>query len=294
MEYRKITNLLGNIPDKVRRLITKKWIEVHDQSGETYTTNKQIRFKTSMLRSDLCDYSDKYIVVKGKLIVTNPNNNAYDKKLALKNNAPFLSCISKINNTFIDNAEDLDIVMSMYNLLEYSKNYRKTTGSLWNYYRDEPNGGAVGNINYSIKNSKSFDYKRSITGKLEGNNVEKDDIEIVVPLKFLSNFFRSLNILLVNCEVSLALTWSANCVITSKATREADPDDDPAVAGINNPTNAVFKITDCKLHVPVVTLSAENDNKLLEQLKTGFKKRLNGINIDQKCQTRLKITILTI
>ena len=294
MEYQKITNLLGNIPDKVRRLITKKWIEVHDQSGETYTTNKQIRFKTSMLRSDLCDYSDEYIVVKAKIIVTNPNNNAYDKKLALKNNAPFLSCISKINNTFTDNAEDLDIVMSMYNLLEYSKNYRKTTGSLWNYYRDESNGGAVGNINYSIKNSKSFDYKRSITGKLEGSNVEKDDIEIVVPLKFLSNFFRSLNILLVNCEVSLTLTWSANCVITSKATREADPDADLAVAGINNPTNAVFKITDCKLHVPVVTLSAENDNNVLEQLKTGFKKRLNGINIDQKCQTRLKITILTI
>ena len=128
MEYQKITNLLGNIPDKVRRLITKKWIEVHDQSGETYTTNKQIRFKTSMLRSDLCDYSDEYIVVKGKIIVTNPNNNAYDKKLALKNNAPFLSCISKINNTFTDNAEDLDIVMSMYNLLEYSKNYRKKLG----------------------------------------------------------------------------------------------------------------------------------------------------------------------
>ena len=76
----------------------------------------------------------------------------------------------------------------MYNLLEYSKNYRKTTGSLWNYYRDEPNSGAVGKINYSIKDSKPFNYKTSITGKLEGNNVEKDDVEIVVPLKYLSNF----------------------------------------------------------------------------------------------------------
>ena len=141
-----------------------------------------------MLRPYPCDYSDAYIVVKGKITVTNPNNNAYDKKLALKNNAPFFSCISKINNTLIDNAEDLDIIMPMYNLLEYSKNYRKTTGSLWNYYRDEPNSGAVGNINYSIKNSKSFDYKTSITGKLEGNNVEEDDVEIVAPLKYLSNF----------------------------------------------------------------------------------------------------------
>ena len=187
-----------------------------------------------MLRSDLCNYSDAYIVVKGKITVTNPNIDAYDKKLALKNNAPFLSCIPKINNTFIDNAEDLDIVMPMYNLLEYRKNYRKTTSSLFNYYRDEPNSAAVGNINDSIKDSKSFDYKTSNTGKLEGNNVEKDDVEIDV-------------------EVPLTLTWSENCVITSKVTREADPDADPAVAGINNPTIAVFKITDCKLYLPIVT-----------------------------------------
>ena len=91
-------------------------------------------------------------------------------------------------------------------------------------------------------------------------------------LKYLGNFWRTLDIPLINCEVSLTLTWSENCVIASKATREADPDADPAVAGINNPTNAIFKITDCKLYVPVVTLSAENDNKLLEQLKTGFKR----------------------
>ena len=78
-----------------------------------------------MLGSDLCDYSDAYIVVKGKIIVTNPDNDAYEKKLAFKNNAPFTSCISKINNTLIDNAEDLDIVMSMYNLIEYSIDYKK-------------------------------------------------------------------------------------------------------------------------------------------------------------------------
>ena len=173
-----------------------------------------------MLRSDLCDFNDAYIVVKGNITVTNPNNNAYDEKLAFKNNAPFTNCISKINNTLIDNAEDLDIVMSMYNLLEYNKSYRKISGMLYNYYRDEPNSGAVGNINYSIKNSKSFDCKTSITGKLEGNNVEKDDVEIVVPLKYLSNFGRTLDIPLINCEVSLTLTWSENCVITSKATRE--------------------------------------------------------------------------
>ena len=128
MEYQKITNLLSSTLDKkVPRFITKKWIEVNDQSGGVYSADKQIRLKISMLRSDLCDYFDAYIVVKGKITVTkgfnnNANNNAYDKKLALKNNVPFISCISKISGVLIENAEDLDIVMPMYNLLEYSKN----------------------------------------------------------------------------------------------------------------------------------------------------------------------------
>ena len=106
--------------------------------------------------------------------------------------------------------------------------------------------------------------------------------------KFLSNFFRSLNTLLVNCEVSLTLTWSENCVITSKATREADPDVDHAVDGINNPTNAVFTITDCKLYVPVVTLSAEDDNKLLEQLKTRFKRTITWKKYRSKMSNQTK------
>ena len=151
-------------------------------------------------------------------------------------------------------------------MLEYSKNYRKTTRSLWNYYRDEPNSGTEGNINYSIKNSKSFNCKTSITGKLEGNNLEKENVEIVVPLKYLSNFWRTLDMPLINCEVSLTLTWSQNCVLISRAYREANP----AVAGTNNPTNATFKIKDTKLYVPVVILSAQDGNELLEQLKTGF------------------------
>ena len=91
-----------------------------------------------MLRSDLCDFSNAYIVVKGDIIVTSPNNAKRNKSVTFKNNAPFINCITKINGIKIDNAEDLDVVMPMYNLLEYSKNYKKTTGSLWNYYRDQP------------------------------------------------------------------------------------------------------------------------------------------------------------
>ena len=161
MEYQKITNLLGTTLDEIPRFITKKWVEVHDQSGsadDRYKPNKQIRFKTSMLRSDLCDYSDAYIVVKGTITLDGAANaNKRNKGTAFKNNAPFISCISKINNTLIDNAKDLDVVMPMYNLLEYSKNYRKTTGSLWNYYRDEPS-------NPFSFDSISFKCKASITG----------------------------------------------------------------------------------------------------------------------------------
>ena len=159
MEFNKINNLLGPANDKVPRFITKKWIEVQSQSGSTYNTSKLIRFKTSMLRSDLCNYSDVYVWVKGKITVTNENDNAnFNKDLTLKNNAPFISCISKINGELV--TEDLDIVMPMYNLLEYSKNYEKTSGSLLNYYNDEPSEITIGAgnnaINVSIRNSKSF------------------------------------------------------------------------------------------------------------------------------------------
>ena len=136
------------------------------------------------------------------------------KKLVFKNNAPFINCISKINGVKIGNAEDLYVVTPMYNLLEYSKNYRKTAGSLWNYYRDEPNSGVNGGINYSIMNSKSFDYKVNfIENGVAQGNLTKNDVKIVVPLTYLSNFWRSLNIPLINCEIELILTWFANCVL---------------------------------------------------------------------------------
>ena len=140
MEYQKITNLLGTTLDEIPVFITKKWVKVYNQSGSAdnrYKPNKQIRFKTSMRRSYLCDYSDAYIVVKGDITLTKTNGRGIidirNRFLVFKSNAPFTNCISKINHILINNAEDLDIVMPMYNLLEYSKNYRKTTGSLWNY-----------------------------------------------------------------------------------------------------------------------------------------------------------------
>ena len=185
-----------------------------------------------LLRSDLCDFSDTCVVVKGDITVTkktftaddinapndtaanatvtnNASDNAFgDKKLAFKNNAPFINCISKINGVKNDNAEDLDVVMPMYNLLEYSKNYRKTTGSLWNYYRNEPSSTiGANNITHSILNSESFDYKASfMENSVTHDNLTKHDVKVVVPIKHLSNFWRNLDIPLINCEVELILT----------------------------------------------------------------------------------------
>ena len=178
-----MTNLLGTTPNEVPIFITKKWTEVHDQSGnaeDRYKPSKQIIFKTSMLRSDLCDFSDAYIVVKGTITLTKTGGRDFigirNRFLAFKNNAPFTNCISKINNVLIDNAEDLDVVMPMYNLIEYSKNYRKRTGSLWNYYRDEPNDFPANNYNANpITNSESFKYKSIITRKISNANQENGE-----------------------------------------------------------------------------------------------------------------------
>ena len=191
-----------------------------------------------MLRSDICHYSDAYIVVTGEITVNKrvftiadfvvPNNtqdvvaatntgkvnNVIYGKLAFRNSAPFISCISKINNVLFDNAEDLDVVMSMYNLIEYSKNYSKTTGVLWNYYRNEPNSVVNNGIDSSIRDSKTYDYETKFIESVTNANLIKQNIKIVVPLQNLSNFWKTIDIPLINCEISLVLTWSENCVLT--------------------------------------------------------------------------------
>ena len=247
MELQKIINLLDvTSGDKdLPRFVTKKWIEVYDQLEKN--NNKEIRIKTPMFRSDLCDFSDAYIVVKGDITLEGDNNaNKRNKNLTFKNNAPFISCISKINGIKIDNAEDLDVVMPMYNLLGYSKNYRKTTGSLWNYYRDQPSDPLS-------TNSESFKYKTRIVGKTPQDNDSLTNVEVVIPLKCLSNFWRNLDNPLINCEVEIILTSSKNCVL---AVMTVDAGADPATVA---PSGATFNITDTTFNitdtnVPVVTL----------------------------------------
>ena len=294
MEYDKIINLLlseDNESEKLSKFVTREYVRVNSLSN-TYNENKSIRFETPMLRSNLCDYSDAYILVKGTITVTAPGanngaNNIRDKgnrSLILKNNPPFVSCITSINGELIEDADDLDIVMSMYNLLKYSKNYRKTIGSLYNYYRDELSNDADNNIfdNIKVINSNTFKYKNKITGITYGNNnvnadaqgydVNKNgtqEVELAIPLKYLGNFWRALNIPLISCEVSLQLKWDKNSVMTSLEQRDIGEGNRD-----NAPAGATHVINDCKLYVPAVTLSKDDEIKLLTNLKSGFKREI--------------------
>ena len=290
MEYDKINNLL--LPEDDENEVLSKSVTRVNSLLNMYNENKSIRFKTLMLRSNLCDYSDAYILVKGTITITAPEanngaNNIRDKRnrpLILKNNAPFVSCITRINGELIEDANDLDIVIPMYNLLEYSKNYRKTIGSLYNYYRDELSDDADDNNfdNIKVVNSNTFKYKKEITGNtynvdvgVDGYDVNKNgkqEIELAIPLKYLGNFWRALNIPLISCEASLELKWNKICVITSLEERQVDAG--PPVVRDNSPTGATLAINDCKLYIPVVTLTKNDEIKLLTNLKSGFKREI--------------------
>ena len=208
-----------------------------------------------MLKSSLCDYADACILVNGTITVTGVGDDAAarqaderNKGVIFKNCAPFTKCISKINDAEIDNAQDIDIVMPMYNLIEYSNNYSKTSSSLWQYYIYEPND--------NLADSESFKSKVKITGSTPADGNTKG-VKIVVPLKYLSNFWRTLEMPLINGEVSPFLTWSSTFVI------------------INSTGNGDFESEDAKLYVPVVTLSIQDNSKLLQQLKSGLRRTIN-------------------
>ena len=173
--------------------------------------------------------------------------------------------------------------MPMHNLLEYSKSYRKTIGSLYNYYRDELTNDNNDNFaNRNVVNSEAFKYKNKITGNnynvdagAQGYDVNKNgtqEIELAIPLKYIGNFWRALNIPLISCEVFLELKWYKNYVITSLEQRQVDAG--PPVVKDNAPMGATFAINDCKLYVPIVTLSKDDEIKLLTNLKSGFKREI--------------------
>ena len=234
MVYQKMINLLDKAPNQPSKFRIKTWVEINDDSRETYKTNSKIKFKTSLLKSSLCDYSDAYILVKGTITVPNTAaaaaavNNG-DKKVIFKNCAHFTDCISEIINTQVDNAKDIDVVMQMYNFIEYSDNCGEKPAV--------NNNGVI--VAFNTANvTDSFNFKEKITGQTDDNGTK--DVDIIVPLKYLSNFWKTLEMPSINCEINLILTCYANCVIVSTAFPNQ---------------GATFAITDTKLYVPVATLS---------------------------------------
>ena len=223
MEYQKIINLLDNASNQPSKFRTKEWVEISDESRGTYNTNTRIKSKTTMLKSSLCNYSDAYILVKGKVTVNNTaaadaDANNTNKKVIFKNCASFTECISRINNTQVDDAKCIDIIMSMYNLIEYSDNYSKTSGSLWQYCKDISAVNDNGDIVYfnGANATDSFNFKTKITAQTDDDG-QINNVEIIVPLKYLINFWRTLEIILINCEVSLILVSVSVIIYTDAA-----------------------------------------------------------------------------
>ena len=254
MESQKIINLLDSNDHESQKFATKRWYIINDQNtgnnaygnGEDSTT---IKFETKVIKPNLCDYSDPYILVTG-IVQNEPANSV----VAFENCAPFRTCDVTINDEHVEKAEDLDIVMPMYNLLEYSDNYQNSTGRLYQFKRDEvpDNNADVGN------NTTSLVYKSKLTKGTNDNNV--NNVKLVVPLRYVSNFFRSLELPLVNCKIDLELTWHKDCIISS-----ADATASQVVS---------FMITDTKLYVPIVTLSTKDNTNLTKQLNEGFKRTI--------------------
>ena len=221
IEYQKRTNLLVNTPNEPSKLRKKNQVETNDDLRATYNANSQIKFKTTTLKSSLCDYNDTYILVEGTITVPNrtapgtaegPNNRK--EKLIFKNCAPCTDCLSKINTTQINNSKDTDVVMPIQTLIEYSNSYSKTSRNVWQFYRDEPSltaAGAIIDFPDTKNNSALFKFKQKVTGQTRNDGTK--DAEVMVLLKYLSNFWRTLEVPLINCEINLIPTWSANCFI---------------------------------------------------------------------------------
>ena len=230
MGNQKIINLLNKNDTELSKFSTKKWYIINDQNNRSYGdgTNKKgdtIKFEAKVTKPNLCDYSDAYILVTGKISITGSTDTT---KAAFKKCVPFTKCVTNINDEYVETADNLDIIMPMYNLLEYSDNYEESSGSLYQFKRDEPPEIIANDVNTA--NSESFEYKSKLL-----DQVNEDGAKIVVPLRYLGNFFRSLEMPLINCKIHLELSWTKDCIMS------------------NNGTAASFQITDTKLYVPIVT-----------------------------------------
>ena len=261
MENQKIINLLDKIDTDSKHFATKKWYIINDENNTNYGVNKNtgadtpdtIKYDTRVLKPNLCDYAEAYILIDDTIRAEAADANT---RLALKNCAPFTKCNLEINDEHVDTAEKLDITMPMYNLIEYSDNYQDSSATLYQYKRDEaPEDNAIADL--TVNNSSSFKYKVNLLGNPRvADNIAKLSIKDVIPFKHLSNIYRSLEMPLIKCKIKLNLTWTKECVLSNQAGA------------------AVFIINDTKMYVLVVTLSQEDSKDFIEQQNKGFQRSI--------------------
>ena len=281
MENQKIINLLDKIDTDSKHFATTKWYIINDENNTNYGVNKDtgadtpdiIKYDTRVLKPNLCDYAEAYILVDGKIRAANANVNT---KLALKNCAPFTKCNLEINDEHVNTAENLDIVMPMYSLIEYSVN-QDSSATLYQYKRHEPQDNLANNL--APDTSSSFKYKVNLLGNPHIiGNVATFSVKVVVPLKYLSNFFRSLEIPLINCKIKLNLTWKKECVLST--------DNDVAAPNLHNLyslltiQNYTFRLLLCQKKIIKILLN----NKIKV-----FKDLFIGMNIKQKDKMKLQM-----
>ena len=269
IETQKIGNLLGNAGNEFLKFARRKWYVINDQNNTDYGDRDEngttIKLETKVIKSNLCDYSDAYILVTGDTKGTGGNANT---KVAFKNCASFTKCVTHMNDEHVENADNLDIVIPMQNLIEYSDNYSDTSGILWQFKRDEQNMNNGNRVEVTTADSSSFKYKsRFFKPPAATDNGVFKTVKMAVPLKYLSNFWRSLEMSLINCKILLELNWSKDCVISTIAA-------------------TTFKITNTKLYVPIVTLSSKDNAKLVKLLEDGFNRPVYWNEYQTKIETR--------
>ena len=261
MENQMIINFLNKDDTDSKHFATKKWYIINDENNTNYGVNKDtgadnpdtIKYDTRVLKPNLCDYAEAYFLVYGTIRADAANANT---RLALKNCAPFTKCNLEINDEHVDTAENLDIAIPINNLIEYLDNYQDSSATLYQHKRDEPpEANAIADL--TTDTSSSFKYKVNLLGNpVVANNIARRNVKVVIPLKYLSNFFRSLEMPLINCKIKLNLTWKKECVLSNQAGA------------------AVFIINDTKMYVPVVTLSKEDNKDFIEQQNKGFQRSI--------------------
>ena len=210
METQKTINLLNVSDNENLKFATKKWYIIDNEANGNYSKGEEMKFLTRSIESSLCNYSEAYLVVTGNTNVTGRDENT---KVAFKNWASFKKSRTEINETFIDDANFINITMPMYNLIEYSDNYSDTSGSLWNVKRDE----IEGDVDLTIDNASSFKYIANLIGNTENNGI-KNGVKLAVPLKYLSNFWRSLEMSLINCKIEFLLGWYEERTLSNAGT----------------------------------------------------------------------------